>query len=157
MIRSAFLAAMLGVAMLGGAVECAACNSHAVGLEGVRTALDVGGAALGSAYDLAVKACLERERLEIAAERDGKQASKDTDAAIARIRVECDRVRDGFAALRDVHSQAAAAYERGDIAAAYAELEQVKRRWLGLGNAGDVGVETSIDAGADAGADGGTP
>lgn len=147
-LRAAFLALVMGVALTGGIVKCAACTSRSGDLQSVRSALDVGGVALASAYDLAVKSCLELERIEIAAERDGQQTSAETDASMLRIRQDCDRARAGFDVLRTLHGEAAAAYERGDVAEALARLEQIKQQWVGL----DDVANASAGAGADGGA-----
>ena len=84
------------------------------------------------AYQLAVDGCIARERLEVAAERDGGQVPQTTDQNLAQIRARCDEVVDAFLAMRGLLAGAESALNEGNVSRAEAELEKVRVMWARL-------------------------
>lgn len=121
--------ATVGMHVLAAACGGASMSTHAARIQGAVTVL---AEIVDPAYQLAVDGCIARERLEVAAERDGGQAPKTTDEHLHEIRARCDEVRDTFLAMRAYLSEAEGMLDQGHVDAAEKELEKVRATWARL-------------------------
>ena len=104
----------------------ASLSTHAARVQGAVTVL---AEVVDPAYELAVDGCIARERLEVAAERDGGQAPQTTDQNLAQIRARCDQVVSAFKQMRGFLAGAEAALDEGNLAEAEKSLEKVRTLW----------------------------
>lgn len=121
---------LLAAAAIMWASGCgASLSTHAARVQGAVTVL---AEVIDPAYELAVDGCLARERLEVAAERDGGQAPQTTDQNLTQIRARCDQVVAAFRTMRGLLAGAEAALDKGNVNRAEAELEKVRGLWAHL-------------------------
>lgn len=127
---NAWLLVALRALALAAVLPLSACGLSTA--QRIATALNATATAVDAASATTLAGCKAAGEIVIAraaaGQLDADAAEAKLDAALER----CDRMRDGYGAIRAIHAQAVAALEGGDAAGAQALLDQLAALWAGL-------------------------